>query len=62
MEMKENLIIVGIGEFAEIAYEYFTHDSPYNVVAFSAEKEYIDKNRLFGLPIIPFENWGRIMT
>jgi ssRNA-specific RNase YbeY (16S rRNA maturation enzyme) len=43
MENEENLIIVGIGEFAEIAYEYFTHDSPYNVVAFSAEKEYIDK-------------------
>lgn len=55
MENEENLIIVGIGEFAEIAYEYFTHDSPYNVVAFSAEKEYIDKNSLFGLPIIPFE-------
>jgi sugar O-acyltransferase (sialic acid O-acetyltransferase NeuD family) len=55
MENEENLIIIGEGEFAEIAYQYFTHDSPYNVVAFSVEKAYIDKNSLFGLPIVPFE-------
>lgn len=55
MENEENLIIIGVGEFAEIAYEYFTHDSPYKVEAFSAEKEYIEKNRLFGLPVVPFE-------
>ena len=39
-----------------MAYEYFTHDSNYEVVAFSAEKVYIKKNSLFGLPIIPFED------
>ncbi|MGD0405362.1 MAG: acetyltransferase [Candidatus Bathyarchaeia archaeon] len=53
---KEKLVIVGDGETAEIAYEYFTHDSNYEVVAFSAEKAYIKKNSLFGLPIIPFED------
>ena len=55
MQNEGNLIIIGMGEFAEIDYEYFTHDSPYDVVAFSVEKEYIEKNRLLGLPVVPFE-------
>jgi sugar O-acyltransferase (sialic acid O-acetyltransferase NeuD family) len=55
MEQSHRLIIVGDGEFAEIAYEYFTYDSPYEVVAFSVEKEYLKRKELFGLPIIPFE-------
>ena len=33
MEKKHKLIIVGDSAFAEIAYEYFTHDSEYEVVA-----------------------------
>ena len=49
------LIIVGDGETAELAYEYFTHDSPHEVVAFSVEREYAKKDNLFGLPVVPFE-------
>jgi ssRNA-specific RNase YbeY (16S rRNA maturation enzyme) len=41
MEEPRRLVIVGDSEFAEIAYEYFTYDSPYEVVAFSVEKEYL---------------------
>jgi sugar O-acyltransferase (sialic acid O-acetyltransferase NeuD family) len=52
----KRLVIVGAGEFAEIAYEYFTRDSPYEVVAFSVESDYLDKSELFGLPVVPFEN------
>lgn len=52
---REQLIIVGDGEFAEIAYEYFTHDSPYEVVAFSAERAYLTRDSLFDLPVVPFE-------
>jgi sugar O-acyltransferase (sialic acid O-acetyltransferase NeuD family) len=55
MDESQKLIIVGEGEFGEIAYEYFTYDSPYDVVAFSAEKDYINKRTLFGLPIVSFE-------
>ncbi len=32
---QKNLVIVGDSAFAEVAYEYFTHDSPYTVVAFA---------------------------
>src|SRR5688572_3536036 len=54
--MKDrNLIIVGDSAFAEVAYEYFTHDSPYRVVAFSVERAYQTKTELFGLPVVPFE-------
>ena len=49
------LIIIGDGETAELAYEYFTHDSAHEVVAFSVEREYLKKAELFGLPVVPFE-------
>ncbi|OQW90621.1 MAG: sugar O-acyltransferase [Thiotrichaceae bacterium IS1] len=55
MEKQNKLIIVGDSAFAEIAYEYFTHDSIYEVVAFSVEKDYLTKDKLFGLPIIPLD-------
>ncbi|MEM4297262.1 MAG: acetyltransferase [Nitrososphaerota archaeon] len=52
---NRKLIIVGDTGFAEIAYEYFVHDSEYKVVAFSVERDFIRKETLFGLPIVPFE-------
>jgi sugar O-acyltransferase (sialic acid O-acetyltransferase NeuD family) len=51
----EKIIIVGDGETAELAYEYFTHDSPHEVVAFSVEREYAKKKELFNLPVVDFE-------
>lgn len=55
MNKTRKLIIIGAGEFAEIAYEYFTYDSDYEVVAFSVESEYLKQSSLFNLPVIPFE-------
>lgn len=49
------LVLFGDSAFAEIAYEYFTYDSEYEVVAFTVSKEYIRKDILFGLPVVPFE-------
>lgn len=51
----DQLVIVGDGEFAEIAYEYFTHDSPHTVVGFSVERPFLTKSELFGLPVVPFD-------
>lgn len=56
MSDLKKLVIVGAGEFAEIAYEYFTHDSTYEVVAFSVESQYIEQDSLYNLPVVPFEN------
>ena len=55
MDRKHKLIIVGDTAFAEIAYEYFTYDSEYQVVAFSVEQAYLKRDTLFGLPVVPFE-------
>lgn len=51
----KKLILFGDSAFAEIAYEYFTHDSAYEVVAFTVSKAYLKKESLFGLPIVAFE-------
>jgi len=53
------LIIIGDSAFAEIAYEYFTYDSSYEVVAFAVERAFITKPILFDLPIIPLEEIER---
>lgn len=55
--MTKKLIIFGLSNIAECAYEYFTHDSDYEVVAFTVDKAYIKEEAptLFGLPIVAFE-------
>lgn len=50
------LVIVGDSAFAEIAYEYFTHDSPYDVAGFAVEREFIKRDSLFGLPVVALED------
>src|SRR5262245_25186862 len=55
MEKTGKIIIAGDSAFAEIAYEYFTHDSEYDVVCFTVDKAFMKKDSLFGLPIVPFE-------
>jgi len=52
---KEKIVIIGDGETAEVAYEYFTYDSNFEVAAFSVEKPYLKKKSLFGLHVVPFE-------
>lgn len=53
--MKRKLLIIGIGETADIAYEYFTHDSDYEVVGFSVNKNFIKSNTYKTLPVIELE-------
>lgn len=55
MNKEKKLVIVGAGEFAEIAYEYFSYDSNYEVVAFSLSKDYLDIEEKNGLPVVSFE-------
>ncbi len=52
---NRKLIIFGTGETADIAFEYFTHDSEYDVVAFTVETEYLKETALHGLPVISFD-------
>ena len=59
MEKRRGLILVGTGAFAQVAYEYFTHDSSYEVVAFSVEREFYEDSMLFDVPVVPFEDLDR---
>jgi len=53
--MKMPLVIFGLGEIAQLAYYYFSRDSNYNVVAFTADSAYKNKNTLLDLPVVEFE-------
>lgn len=57
---NRKLIIIGDSSFAEIAYEYFTYDSDYEVVAFSVEKAFLKQEKLMELPIVPYEDIAKI--
>jgi sugar O-acyltransferase (sialic acid O-acetyltransferase NeuD family) len=51
----QRLIVVGDSLFAEIALEYFTHDSDYDVVGFAVEQAYRKRETFHDLPVHPFE-------
>ncbi len=53
MAKTKDLIIIGAGETAILAYEYFTHDSDYNVVAFAVEQDFIEQDSQYDLPVVP---------
>ena len=53
---SKKLVIFGTGETADIAYEYFTHDSDYDVVAFTVESQYLKETELHGLPVVSFND------
>lgn len=55
IQSKENVIIFGTLDTAELAHWYLENDSPYNVVAFTVNKEYIKEPTFKNLPVIPFE-------
>ena len=50
----KKIIVFGVGEFADIAYYYFTHDTDIEVASFTVEPGYIDEDSFNGLPVIPF--------
>lgn len=56
----KKLIIIGNTEFAEIADEYFTYDSEYNIVAFAVDKYYLKEKTLKGKPVVDFEDLPKI--
>lgn len=55
----KKLVIVGDSAFAEIAYEYFSFDSEYEVCGFSVEHSYLKRSVMLGLPVVPFEELER---
>jgi sugar O-acyltransferase (sialic acid O-acetyltransferase NeuD family) len=51
----EKIVLFGNSGFAEHMYYLLTYDSPYEVAAFTVDAKYIKEDKLFGLPVVPFE-------
>lgn len=56
MQKTKDLIIIGVGETALLAYEYFTNDSKYNVISFAVDKAFIEQDSIYNLPVIDLES------
>lgn len=52
----DKIIIFGTGDIAQIANYYFDIDSPYEVVAFTVDNEYLDGDSYEGKPLVAFED------
>lgn len=52
----EKVIIFGVLDTAELAHYYLTHDSSYEVIAFTVHSEYRDSDFYHGLPVVDFED------
>lgn len=53
---RRRLVIFGTGDIGQLAHFYFTNDSDYEVVAFSADAAFITEPTCLGLPVVPFED------
>jgi sugar O-acyltransferase (sialic acid O-acetyltransferase NeuD family) len=49
-------VIIGDGETAALAHDYFAEESNYEVVGFCVEKAFLKNKALFGLPVVAFED------
>jgi sugar O-acyltransferase (sialic acid O-acetyltransferase NeuD family) len=52
---KEKIVLFGTSAGAVQCHYTLTHDSPYEVVAYTVDRSYITEERLKGLPVVPFE-------
>jgi sugar O-acyltransferase (sialic acid O-acetyltransferase NeuD family) len=50
------VVVFGVGQWAQLAHFYLTHDSPHEVVAFTVDRKYLDRDSFQGLPVLAFED------
>src|SRR5580704_4551503 len=55
---KQQIIVFGAGEVAELADFYFTHDSECEVAGFTVDGAYLKGAEFRGRPLLPFERIG----
>ena len=49
------VVIFGVGQWAELAHFYLTHDSPHEVAGFTVDRAYLNATSFKDLPVVPFE-------
>ncbi|MFN4219967.1 MAG: acetyltransferase [bacterium] len=52
----EEVVIFGTGELAEVIYFLLSESKEYKVVAFTVDREYLKEDKIYGLPVLPFED------
>ena len=53
---KSHLVIIGAGNFAEVAHEYFSEFSDYTVRGFAVERDYRKGDSFRGLPLVALDD------
>ncbi len=53
--MTRKVVIVGTSLFAEVVHCYFTELKAYDVVGFTADRDYVKDDHFLGLPLIPLD-------
>lgn len=53
--MAKKAVIFGASSFAEVVHFYLTHDSDYDVVAFTVTRDSVSAPEFLGLPLVAFE-------
>jgi sugar O-acyltransferase (sialic acid O-acetyltransferase NeuD family) len=53
--MKQQLVVFGAGDIAELADYYFSHDSQYDVVGFTVDAAFVREPSFLGRPVVAFE-------
>lgn len=51
----EKVVIFGTSSAAILSHFALTHDSPYEVIAFTVDQKYMKEKEFYGLPVVPFE-------
>jgi len=54
-EKRRKLVLYGMGDFAELVCWHFDHDSDYEVVAFTVDRTYLDRDTFCGRPVVAFD-------
>jgi sugar O-acyltransferase (sialic acid O-acetyltransferase NeuD family) len=58
----QQIVIFGVGQIAELADFYFTHDSGYEVVGFTVDQSHLTQQEFRGRPVVPFERVTEIFS
>ena len=57
--MGKPAVIFGIGSFAQVAAVYLERDSPYEVLAYTVDSQFVQSDSFAGLPVVAFEELDR---
>jgi sugar O-acyltransferase (sialic acid O-acetyltransferase NeuD family) len=57
--VSRKLVVFGARQIAEVCAFYFDHDSDYDVIAFTADGQFIEEGTFAGRPVVPYEELVR---